>query len=136
MATIGRAAEEALSNRDMMSTEVARLKYKLEDGILTKVSRATVLFRDEQRVSHCTAIAFDGVYNELLAYILYQRGVYVGSGYEGLTNELLKSNVDVKIARSALTFSLSVATTDDDIDRAIDCIADAVTHARNIAGCL
>jgi cysteine desulfurase len=75
LVALGQAAKESLECRDLLCTEVARLRDKLERGVLEKVPDAVVFFRDQERIPNCTAIAFPGIANEALLHALYRKGV-------------------------------------------------------------
>ncbi|MEI8366065.1 MAG: cysteine desulfurase family protein [Parachlamydiaceae bacterium] len=136
LVALGQAAREAIDTRDLMCTEVARLRAKLENGLVSKIPDTVVFFRDQERLPHCSAIAFPGVSNEALLYILSRKGVYasIGGGTcQQIGLVLIASGVEESLAHSALSFSLSRETSEDEIDRAIEIIADCVSHLRKIS---
>lgn len=136
LAALGQAAREAIDARDYMCTEVARLRSKLEQGILALVPEAVVFFKDQERLPNCTAIGFLGVANEALLYLLNRKGVYasIGGGtYQQLGLILAASGIDSILAHTAVSFSLSRETTEDEIDRAIEIVAASVAHLRKIS---
>lgn len=136
LAALGQAAREALDARDYMCTEVARLRDKLEQGITAKVPQASVFFQEQERLPNCTAIGFPGVANEALLYLLNRRGVYasIGGGtHQQIGLILTASGIDPVLAHTAVSFSLSRETTEDEIDRAIAIVADCVQHLRKMS---
>lgn len=136
LVALGQAAKEAIDARDFICTEVARLRGKLEEGIVARIPEAMVFFQDQERLPNCTAIAFPGVANEALLYLLNRKGVYasIGGGtYQQIGLVLAASGVDPVLAHTALSFSLSRETTEDEIDRAIEIIADCVQHLSKIS---
>lgn len=133
---LGEAAREAIDARDYMCTEVARLRDKLEQGIVSRVPQAVVFFQEQERLPNCTAIGFPGVANEALLYLLNRRGVYasIGGGtYQQIGLVLAASGIDNILAHTAVSFSLSRETTEDEIDRAIEIVADSVQHLRKMS---
>lgn len=133
---LGEAAREAIDARDYMCTEVARLRNKFEEGIVAKVPQAVVFFQDQERLPNCSAIGFPGVANEALLYLLNRRGVYatIGGGtYQQIGLVLAASGIDNILAHTAVSFSLSRETTEDEIDRAIEIVADCVQHLRKMS---
>lgn len=123
------AAQEALDSRDYLCTEIARLRNKFEMGIKTKIPDAFILFQDQERLPHCTAIAFPGLVNEALLFILNRKGICasIGGGlFQQLSLLLTASQIDPTVARGACSFSLSRYTTEDEVDRAIPLITEAV----------
>jgi cysteine desulfurase len=136
LVALGQAAREAIDARDYMCTEVARLRGKFEKEIIASISDAVVFFQDQERLPNCTVIAFPGVANEALLYLLNRKGVYasIGGGtYQQLGLILAASNVDSVLAHTAISFSLSKETTEDQIDRAIEIIIDSVQRLRKIS---
>jgi len=136
LAALGQAAREAIDARDYMCTEVARLRGKFEKDLIASIPDAIVFFQDQERLPNCTAIAFPGVANEALLYLLSRKGVYasIGGGtYQQLGLILAASGIDPILAHTALSFSLSRETTEDEIDRAIVIIAECVQHLRKIS---
>jgi cysteine desulfurase len=137
LVSLGHAAKEALDSRDLLCTEVARLRNTFESAILASVPDATVFFRDQDRVPHCTAIGFPGVPNEALLFALNRKGVYAsigGGNYQQIGLILAASGIDNCLAHTALNFTLSRETTDDEIDRAVEIIKDAVKKLRKVSG--
>lgn len=136
LVALGQAAREAIDARDYICTEVARLRGKLENGIVASVPDAVVFFQDQERLPNCTAIAFPGIANEALLYLLNRKGIYasIGGGtYQQIGLVLAASGVDDVLAHTAISFSLSRETTEDEIDRAIEVIADCVKHLKKIS---
>jgi len=133
---LGHAAEEALDARDLVCMEVARLRDLFEKGILDKIPNATIFFQNQQRLPHISAIAFPGVANEALLYRINRRGVYAsigGGNFQQIALILQASGADESLAQSALSFSLSRETTDDEIERAVVIIAEEVAELRKLS---
>lgn len=133
---LGEAAREAIDARDLVCTEVARLRDQFEENIVKAVPEAVVFFQDQQRVPNCSAIAFPGIANEALLYMLNRKGVYasIGGGtYQQIGLVLAASGIEEILANSSLSFSLSRETTEDQVDRAVDIIASCVQHLRKIS---
>jgi cysteine desulfurase len=136
LAALGEAAREAIDARDLVCIEVARLRSKLESGIKTLIPEAVPFFQDQERLPNCTAIGFPGVVNEPLLYLLNQKGVYAsigGGSSQQLKLVLSASGIEEKLAGSAVSFSLSRETTEDEIDRAIEIVGECVKHLRKIS---
>lgn len=133
---LGVAAQETKELRDLLCTETARLRDRLEKGILDSVSESQVFFHDQERVPHISAMAFPGVSNEALLYALNRKGVYasIGGGSFQQIGYLLKAcGVQEIIGNTALSFSLSRETSDEDIDKAIEAISDSVKSLRKVS---
>ena len=137
LVALGEAAREAQDACDLMCTEVARLRNQLEAGILREYPEAVVFFKEQERLPHCTAIGFPGISNEALMFLLNRRKVFVsmgGGSFQQIALILAASGVSKELANTALSFSLSRATTDDEIDRAVAIIGEVARSLRKCAG--
>jgi len=133
LAALGCAASEALETRDLICTEVARLRDKLETGIVAEFPDAVVFFHDQERLPHCTAIGFKGIANEALLYALNRKNIFAsigGGGFQQIGLILTASGVPEALAQTAISFSLSRLTTEDEIDRAIAIIGETARRMR------
>lgn len=136
LAALGQAARETLDARDLMCTEIARLRSKLETEIVALIPDAVAFFQDQERLPNCTAIGFPGVSNEALLYALNRKGVYasIGGGtYQQIGLVLAGSGIDETLAHTAVSFALSRETTEDEIDRTIEIVADSVKRLRRVS---
>ncbi len=133
LVALGRAAEESAENRDLMCTEVVRLRDKFERGITEGVSGAVVFFSDSERLPYCTAIGFPGVHGEALSYVLAEKGVFCGCEVHKLEKELVAAGIDAVLARSSLNFGLSRYTTEEDVDRAVKIICDSAVRLQKMS---
>lgn len=128
LAGLATATQEALDSRDLLCTETARLRNQLEQGILKGFPQAKVCFKSQERLPHCTTILFPGIANEALLFALNRRGVCAsigGGNFQQLGLMLAFSGIENLLAHSALSFSLSRYTTEEEIDRAISIIVES-----------
>lgn len=133
---LGHAARETLDCRDLLCTEVARLRDKLENSIKEGYPDAVIFFSNEDRLPHCTAIGFPGIANEAFLYALNRKGVYasIGGGtFQQIGLILAASGIDSTLAHTAISFSLSRETTEDEIDRAVDIIIETAKKLRKLS---
>jgi cysteine desulfurase len=136
LAAFAQAAKEAVDGRDLLCTEVARLRDRLEREVEAMVPGAFPLFREQERLPHCTTIAFPGVANEALLFMLNRKGIFasIGGGvFQQLGLLLTACGIEESLAYSAVSFSLSRYTTDDDIDQAVKGIKQVVEHLRHLS---
>ncbi|WP_193354018.1 cysteine desulfurase family protein [Candidatus Protochlamydia sp. R18] len=122
------AAKETLECRDLLCTETARLKHKLETGIVKAYPQARICFRECERLPHCTTLLFPGIANEALLFNLNRKGVYAnigGGNFQQLGLLLSACGLEENLAYSAVSFSLSRYTTEEEIDRAIELIVES-----------
>jgi cysteine desulfurase len=85
-------------------------------------------YKEGNRLPHVTAMAFPGVVNEALLYALNQNGLYasIGGGTsQKLALILQASGVAESLAQSAISFSLSRETHEDDIEKAAEIVVEA-----------
>lgn len=136
LAGFANAAKEAMDNRDLLCTEVARLRDKLEAGILKGYPEALVFFRDQERIPSVTAIAFPHIVNEAMLYALNRKGLYAtigGGSYQQISLILGAMGIEKTLARTALSFSLSRETTEDEIDRAIAIVVEVAKKLHSLS---
>jgi cysteine desulfurase len=136
LVALGEAAREAIDSRDLICTEVARLRDKLEKGLMATIPEATSFFQKQERLPHCFAMAFPGVANEALLYALNRKNIYAsigGGSSQQIGLVLMASGIPEALANSSLSFALSRETTEDEIDRAIEIIADCVKRMRKVS---
>ncbi|MCE2983749.1 MAG: cysteine desulfurase [Parachlamydia sp.] len=136
LAGLATAAKEALDARDLLCTEVARLRHKLESGIVKACPKVRILFKEQERVPHCTTLLFPGISNEALLFALNRKGVCasVGGGqFQQLGLLLIACGLEENLAYSALSFSLSRYTTEEEIDRAIELTADCAAGLEKVS---
>lgn len=136
LVALGHAALELIDTRDLLGVETARLRNRLEEGILEALPNAVVHFKDEERLPHITAIGFPGVANEALLFSLNRQGVYAsigGGSFQQLGLILAASKIPEPLAHSSISFSLSRETTEEDIEHAIAIIVQSVQKLRKLS---
>lgn len=130
------ALKEASELTDYMATEIARLRYLLEVKLVSALSGIRPLFQDQERVPHISCLQFEGVVSEALLYALSKRGVFAsrgGGSFQELGRVLSLCGFDALKSHSALTFSLSSRTTEEEILRAVAIIVEEVKALRSLA---
>lgn len=132
-AALGQAAKEAHDARDLLCTEVARLRDRLESGIADGFPDAFIAFQKEERLPHCSTIVFPGIANEALLFALNRKNVFAsigGGGFQQIGLILIASGIEESLAHSAVSFSLSRETTEDEIDTAVEIVVDCANKLR------
>jgi cysteine desulfurase len=130
---LGYAAREAIDNRDFLGTEIARLRSQFEKGIVSNIPEANLLFSEEERLPNCSAIAFPGVANEALLFALNRKQLFAsigGGNFQQIGYVLTGCGHPENVAATAVSFNLSRETTEDEIDRAVDIIAETYFKLR------
>ncbi len=133
LATALKECEEA---RDLLCTEGARLRDKLESGVLKECPDSVIFYKDVERLPTVTAIGFPGISNEAMLYALNRKGLYAsigGGSFQQISLVLMGGGVPQNLANTAVSFSLSRDTSEEEIDRAIDIIADCVKQLRKMS---
>lgn len=133
---LGQAAREAVESRDLLCSEVPRLRDKLEMGIVAKYPAAVPFYSDQERLPHCCAIAFPGIPNETMLYALNRKGLFAcigGGSFQQIGLVLMAAGVAAPIAHTAISFSLSRETHEEEIDRAIDIVAEVAHSLRQLS---
>lgn len=136
LAALGQAAQEAMESRDFLCTEVVRLRDKLEKGISEEIPESVIFFQDQERLPHCTTIGLPGIVNETMLYAMNRKNIFAcigGGSFQQVRLILTASGVPEALAQTAITFSLSRYTTEDEIDRAIVIIGDIARRLRNVS---
>lgn len=118
------AAHQALLYLDTMALEVARLRDLFETSL-----NAKVLFKDHLRLPNTSLIAFKGVHQEALLYFLNRKGIIASMG--GAYAPHLSS-----VDETALSFSLSRMTTEEEISRSSQIINETVRELQKISEAL
>jgi cysteine desulfurase len=139
LAGLAIAAQEALDCRDLLCTETARLRHKLETGIVKAYPKARIAFKGQERVPHCTTLLFPGIANEAMLFALNRKGIYAtigGGSFQQLGLLLLACGLEENLAYSAVSFSLSRYTTEEEIDRAIEWTAECAYGLEKISKAL
>jgi cysteine desulfurase len=135
---LGVAAEYARQALPSSAAHQARLRDRLEQGILASVSDTVVNGDRTQRVPNTTNISFDGIEAESLLIALDLEGVAVSTGSACSSGTLEPSHVLRAMglphprARNSLRFSLGPATTADEVDFVVDALPGLVAKLRRL----
>jgi cysteine desulfurase len=118
---------------------VARLRDRLEQGIVARVDEAGVYGNGAARVPNTTNIWFDHLEGEALVIALDLKGLAVSGGSACTSGAMDPSHVMTAIgvlperARASLRFSLDTSATDKDVDHALELVPAAVAHLRELS---
>jgi cysteine desulfurase len=138
---VGLAAAISLMQSDFEqeTARLARLRDRLEQGILERIPNVSVNGRGAPRVPNTSNICFRGVDGEALLIALDLAGFAVSSGSACSSGASEPSHVltaiglDRKDARASLRFSLGRLNTEDQIEALIEAVAEAVARLRALA---
>ncbi len=136
---LGKASELAIDNLDYEMTEVARLRDKLERGIIQNIYNARVNTGLAKRVPNTTNIGFEYIEGELILLHLSDLGICASSGSACTSGSLEPShvlramNVPFTAIHGSIRWSLSRFTTEDEIDYVIDKLPSVIEEIRRIS---
>ncbi len=122
---------EVIDSGDIIHTEVARLRDRLERGIQDQIDNATVIFQETERLSNISCIAFPGVSSEYLHYRLVKQNIHVFLD-DNMTSFLKNNTENKELANCALSFGLSKDTTDTEIERVIGEVVSICSEIKNM----
>lgn len=117
---------------------IRRLRDRLEAGIRDIASDMTVNGHIEKRLPNTLNVTLPGLRGESVVLELSRRGIYLSSGSackagsSKPSHALLALGLTEEQAHCALRFSLGVETTEEDIDYAIECLADTIEISKNM----
>lgn len=121
LAGLSEAVKESVEALDFVVTESARLRFKLEKGI--KWAGGKILFEDQERLPHITSASFEGIPNEALLFRLNKDNVFAsigGGNLQQIAYVLSALGIPEIEGGTAVSFSLSRETTEEEIDRTVE----------------
>jgi cysteine desulfurase len=134
----GVAMELAVKHLDYENTEVRRLRYKLEDAILS-ISGTQVIGSRDLRNPNTILVSIKNVEGEAMIWDLNKNGVSASTG-SACASESLEPNptfvamkIDEDLAHTGIRLSLSRFTTEEEIDQAAMIIKKSVERLRRIS---
>ncbi len=135
---LGRAAELA-QNHLADTGEMKRLRDKLEQGLLSAFSNASLNGDRERRVPNTTNIGFEFIEGEAILLYLDERGIAASSGSACSSGSLEPSHVlramgvPFTSAHGSIRFSLSRFTTEKEIDYTLEVMPQVVNRLLEIS---
>jgi cysteine desulfurase len=134
----GVAMELAVKHLDYENTEVRRLRYKLEDAILS-ISGTQVIGSRDLRNPNTILVSIKNVEGVAMIWDLNKNGVSASTG-SACASESLEPNptfvamkIDEDLAHTGIRLSLSRFTTEEEIDQAAMIIKKSVERLRRIS---
>jgi len=128
----GTAAKLAADRIDRHAARMAKLRDRLERGLLERIGSAHVIGDQDERLCNTTNIAFESLEAEAILIGLSERGLCASSGSACSSGSLEPSHVleamkvPRRIAHGAVRFSLSRDTTEEEIEQALQIVPDVV----------
>ena len=136
---LGNACELARDGLEDFDLRVRRLRDKLEAGIVGTVPDTIVNGSISRRMPHVSNISFQGIEGEALLISLDLQGIAVSTGAACASGSLEPSHVlrAMKISSgrvdSAIRFSLSRMTSEEDIDYVLKVLPETVERMRELS---
>jgi cysteine desulfurase len=123
---LGQAARLAMNNFNEENTRVKKMRDRLQQGLLEKVSQARVNGRPESRLPNTLNIGFEFVEGEAILMRLDDKGICASSGSACTSGSLEPSHVlramgvPFTAVHGSIRFSLSRYNTEDEIEFVIE----------------
>ena len=136
---LGKACELAGHNMEAENTRVRSLRDKLEDGLLKAVPFCRVNGNINARLPNTTNISFESIEGEGILLLLDQFGICASSGSACTSGSLQPSHVlramgvPFTMAHGSIRFSLSVYTTEEEIDVVIEKLPPIIARLRELS---
>jgi cysteine desulfurase len=136
---LGKAAELAGQHLAEDMKRVGALRDRLEEGILSAVSLATVSGDRSRRLPTTTNISFDYIEGEGFVIAMDLKGVACSTGAACSSGSIEPSHVLTAIgrkfeqARSSIRFSLGRFNTSEDVDYALEVLPRVVEQLRSLS---
>ncbi|MGN0156904.1 MAG: cysteine desulfurase family protein [Lachnospiraceae bacterium] len=136
IAGLGRAVELVYGHLEEDTERLYRLKERLINGV-TQIPDVTINgYTGRESAPHVISVSIRGVRSEVLLHALEDRGIYVSAGSACSSNKpavsatLRAIGTEKELLDSTIRFSLSVFTTEEEIDYTIRCLYDIIPMLR------
>jgi cysteine desulfurase len=132
------ALRATVAERESVTVRVSGLRDRLVDGLAAGVPGLVETVPRDRKVAGSAHMCFDGIESESLLFLLDEAEVCASaasacaSGAMEPSHVLEAMGVSQSRAQGALRMSLGYTTTEADVDRAIEVVADSVTQLRRL----
>ena len=136
---LAKACELARLGLDSETAEIARLRDKLEKGILASCPNVRINGDIENRLSNTLNVSFEYIEGEAIAYMLSDLGICVSTGSACASGSLDPSHVIRAMGvpfialHGSVRFSLSRYNTESDIDYVLEKLPPAIKRLRELS---
>ena len=136
---LGKASELALKHVKKERIRVKALRDKLENELLARIPNATVNGNRDYRLPNTTSIGFEYVEGEAILLMLNEYGICASSGSACTSGSLEPSHVlramgvPFTSAHGSIRFSLSIYTTEAEIDFVIEKLPPIIQRLRQLS---
>lgn len=138
IAALAAALSETDAERADATPRIAALRDRLVDELVTRVEGAVETVPRDRKVAGSAHICFEGIESESLLFLLDEAEVCASaasacaSGAMEPSHVLAAMGVPRDRSQGALRMTLGHTTTQADVDRAVDVVADSVTRLRRL----
>jgi cysteine desulfurase len=136
---LGKACELAMKHMEYENTEVAKLRDRLQEGILAVVPHSFVTGDASNRLPNTLNIAFEYIEGEAILLLMNKQGIAASSGSACTSGSLEPSHVmkamgiPYTAAHGTVRFSLSRYNTPEEIERVIEAVPPIVAQLRKLS---
>ncbi|MDX9702052.1 MAG: cysteine desulfurase NifS [Candidatus Auribacterota bacterium] len=136
---LGTACEIAAKYMNHENTEVRRLRDKLENTLLSKISSSMLNGHKLSRLPNTTNISFEFIEGEAILLLLDEHRICASSGSACTSGSIEPSHVlramgvPFTAAHGSIRFSLSRYTTEQEIDKVIELLPPIVNRLRQMS---
>jgi cysteine desulfurase len=136
---LGKACEMAMQAMDYEKTFVKKMRDRLEQGILERVTHCFVTGDPNNRLPNTCNIAFEYIEGEAILLLLNKLGIAASSGSACTSGSLEPSHVmramaiPFTAAHGSLRFSLSRYNSMDEVERVIDAVPPIIEQLRKLS---
>jgi len=136
---LGKACELALDHMEYENTAVAKMRDRLQEGILAAVPHSFVTGNPDKRLPNTLNIAFEYIEGEAILLLMNKQGIAASSGSACTSGSLEPSHVmramgiPYTAAHGTVRFSLSRYNTPEEIERVIEAIPPIVAQLRKLS---
>ncbi len=136
IAGLAKAVEEIYGNLECEREKLYALKARFVDGVKNIDNIHINGLTGEESAPHIISVSFAGVRSEVLLHALEDRGIYVSAGSACASNKPMPSatlkaiGVEKMLLESTIRFSLSVFSTEEEIDYTLQALYELVPMLR------
>ncbi len=136
---LGKAAEIAHQSLTSDMAEIARLRDRLEEGLLQRIGNSFVTGDAASRLPNTSNIAFEFIEGEAILLLLNRAGIAASSGSACTSGSLEPSHVlramsvPYTAAHGAIRFSFSRDNTDADVDQVLEAMPGIIARLRELS---
>ena len=135
---MGKAMEQAIDSLDFEMEDIRELRDEFEDALL-EIPDTFVVTPREKRTPNTILISFRGIEGESMLWDLNRAGIGASTGSACASEDLEANSVmeaigaDEDLAHTAIRFSLSRYTTQEELDYTLEVVKKAVKRLREIS---